>query len=72
MSPYALPLYYGTKIDCHFFESTRLRDATEKVIKKHFKDSFKQDRVEFLPVEWRSSLKLDEGNGTACILLLAN
>ena len=38
-----------------------MRDATNKVIKKHFKDSFKDGRVEFIPVEWRSSLKLDEG-----------
>jgi len=39
----------------------KLRDATNKVIERHFKDTFKDGRVEFLPVEWRSSLKLDEG-----------
>eukprot|EP00795_Rhopilema_esculentum_P013592 gene13592-4487_t len=33
----------------------------DKVIKKHFKDCFKTGRVEFFPVEWRTSLKLDEG-----------
>eukprot|EP00112_Aurelia_sp_Birch-Aquarium-sp1_P003732 Seg142.1 transcript_id=Seg142.1/GoldUCD/mRNA.D3Y31 product="Phospholipase DDHD1" protein_id=Seg142.1/GoldUCD/D3Y31 len=40
----------------------KLREATEKARKKNFKDSFKNGRVEFFPVEWRSSLKLDEGS----------
>eukprot|EP00794_Sanderia_malayensis_P017824 gene17824-19605_t len=39
----------------------KITEATDKAIKKHFKGEFKDGRVEFFPVEWRSSLKLDEG-----------
>ncbi len=39
----------------------RISDASNKAVKKHFKGEFENGRVEFFPVEWRSSLKLDEG-----------
>ena len=44
-----------------FLSYVRFREAANKAMKKHFKDNLSDERVEFFPVEWRSSLKLDEG-----------
>ena len=38
-----------------------LRQCAVTVLEKHFTDNPPDQRVEFIPVEWRSSLKLDEG-----------
>ena len=40
------------------------REVCAKVAKKNFPDRWNEKRVEFLPVEWRTSLSLDEGNFT--------
>lgn len=39
----------------------RLRCASKEIALKHFAEENRKGRVEFVPVEWRSSLKLDEG-----------
>ena len=39
----------------------RLRCGSKKMAEKYFEEENKKGRVEFVPVEWRSSLKLDEG-----------
>ena len=39
----------------------RLRCGSKQIAEKYFADENKKGRVEFVPVEWRSSLKLDEG-----------
>ena len=38
-----------------------LQQCAVTVLEKHFTDNPPDQRVEFIPVEWRSSLKLDEG-----------
>ncbi|CAH3134384.1 unnamed protein product [Pocillopora meandrina] len=38
-----------------------LQQCAVTVLEKHFTDNPPNQRVEFIPVEWRSSLKLDEG-----------
>jgi len=38
-----------------------LRDTCQKVAKKQFEDQWRQGRVEFIPVEWRTWLQLDKG-----------
>ena len=38
-----------------------LHQCAVTVLEKHFTDNPLDQRVEFIPVEWRSSLKLDEG-----------
>lgn len=43
----------------HF--GSRLRCGSKQMADKHFEKESKEGRVEFVPVEWRSSLKLDEG-----------
>ena len=43
----------------HFIASLRRGAAT--VLSKQFPDGLCEQRVEFIPVEWRSSLKLDDG-----------
>ena len=37
------------------------RDTCTKVAKKNFADDWKEKRVEFIPVEWRTWLSLDKG-----------
>ena len=44
----------------HCFTS-RLRCGSKEIAEKYFEGESKNGRVEFVPVEWRSSLKLDEG-----------
>lgn len=39
-----------------------LRQGAATVLDKQLPDIPQDQRVEFIPVEWRSSLKLDEGN----------
>lgn len=39
-----------------------MRDAARKMAEKHFSDRT-TEHVEFLPVEWRSKLSLDGGEG---------
>ena len=39
----------------------RLRCGSKQIAEKYFAEESKKGRVEFVPVEWRSSLKLDEG-----------
>ena len=39
----------------------RLRCGSKKMAEKYFEEENKKGRVEFVPVEWRSSLRLDEG-----------
>ncbi|XP_028409095.1 phospholipase DDHD1-like [Dendronephthya gigantea] len=41
---------------CHM-----LRNGSKQIAEKYFKEENSKGRVEFVPVEWRSSLKLDEG-----------
>ena len=43
------------------------RDATFKVAKTNFADEWNKKRVEFIPVEWRSGLSLDNG---MCIIII--
>ena len=38
-----------------------LQQCAVTVLEKHFTDNPPNQRLEFIPVEWRSSLKLDEG-----------
>ena len=38
-----------------------LQQCAVTVLEKHFTNNPPDQRVEFIPVEWRSSLKLDEG-----------
>ena len=38
-----------------------LHQCAVTVLEKHFTDNPPDQRVEFIPVDWRSSLKLDEG-----------
>ena len=38
-----------------------LHQCAVTVLEKHFTDNPPNQRLEFIPVEWRSSLKLDEG-----------
>ena len=47
--------YYVYCLLCSF------RDATFKVARGNFSDEWNQKRVEFIPVEWRSGLSLDNG-----------
>lgn len=57
-----------------------LQQCAVTVLEKHFTDNPPDQRVEFIPVEWRSSLKLDEGkkihlprgDGERCALLTVN
>ena len=49
-----------------------LQQCAVTVLEKHFTDNPPDQRVEFIPVEWRSSLKLDEGNVERCALLTVN
>ena len=42
------------------------------MLNKQFPDGLSDQRVEFIPVEWRSSLKLDEGinlSGLPCTII---
>lgn len=39
-----------------------LRECASKIFDKKIPGFPSDQRVEFLPVEWRASLKLDEGN----------
>ncbi len=40
----------------------RFREACGKVAKSNFADMWNEKRVEFIPVEWRSGLSLDNGS----------
>ena len=44
-----------------------IRQGAVTVLEKQFQDIPHDQRVEFIPVEWRSSLKLDEGNKSAAL-----
>ena len=37
------------------------REACTQVAKKNFAEQWKKGRVEFIPLDWRTSLTLDEG-----------
>ena len=47
--------------NCNELIDFRLRCGSKQLEDKYFKEKSKNGRVEFVPVEWRSSLKLDEG-----------
>ena len=40
------------------------REVVTKVAKKNFSESWRDKRVEFLPVDWRTWLTLDKGAET--------
>ena len=38
-----------------------LRETCTAIAQKHFPEKWKEKRVEFIPIEWRTWLSLDEG-----------
>ena len=41
--------------------SFSFREACTQVAKKYFPELWNEKRIEFLPVDWRTSLTLDDG-----------
>ena len=39
----------------------RFREKCQKVGKKQFQEQWREGRVEFIPIEWRTWLQLDKG-----------
>ncbi len=58
----ALPLPFSISLMYSFPFFVSIRQGAATVLDKQFPDGQRDQRVEFIPVEWRSSLKLDEGN----------
>jgi hypothetical protein len=46
---------------CFCASAFSFREASTKVAKNSFGDCWNEKRVEFIPVEWRTGLSLDEG-----------
>jgi hypothetical protein len=56
-----MPQIFTLSETLSYFFMFRLRCGSKQIAEKYFADENKKGRVEFVPVEWRSSLKLDEG-----------
>ena len=63
---YRIVLFVIIVICCFKKFLSSFREVTTKVAKKYFNESWNAKRVEFIPVDWRTGLTLDNGICVCC------